>query len=62
MVVKKYLLEVLNELLEPMRKRRALFENDKEEVMKIMFAGTEKGNEVTQKTLREVKDAMGLYS
>lgn len=60
MVVKNYLLEVLNGLLEPIRERRKQFENDKEGVMKILLNGTKVAHEVTQKTLTEVKEAMFL--
>ncbi len=60
MVVKNYLLEVLNAFLEPMRERRKEFEKDKTGVMKILFEGTKVANEVTQKTLVEVKEAMFL--
>lgn len=60
MVVKNYLLEVLNAFLEPVRERRKEFEKNKTDVMKILFEGTKVAHEVTQKTLTEVKDAMFL--
>ena len=58
--VKNYLLDVLQELLDPIRIRRALFEKDEEQVKNILFAGTDKAKEVTQKTLQEVKQSMHL--
>lgn len=60
MVVKNYLLEVLNGVLEPIRERRKEFEKDKAGVMQILLNGTKVANEVTQKTLAEVKEAMFL--
>lgn len=61
MKVKMYLLEVLEQLLGPIRERRKSFEQDPAQVMKILFEGTERVNAVAQKTLEEVKDAMHLY-
>ena len=60
MVVKKYLLEVLDGVLKPIRERRKEFEKDKTGVMKILIDGTGIAHEVTQKTLAEVKEAMFL--
>lgn len=61
MKVKMYLLEVLEQLLSPIRERRKQFEADPAQVMKILFEGTERVNAITQKTLEEVKEAMHLY-
>lgn len=58
--VKKYLIQVLNNFLDPIRKRRAEYENQPELVEKILKEGTEKAREEAQKTLREVKKAMKL--
>lgn len=58
--VKDYLLEELNAFLEPIRKRRQEFEKDKAYLKSVILEGTEKAHEVTQKTLREVKDVMYL--
>ncbi|MCF7900543.1 tryptophan--tRNA ligase [Candidatus Babeliales bacterium] len=60
MKVKMYLLDELNAFLEPIRKRRAEFEKDKAMVLKMILSGTKKAQEVTQKTLHEVKTAMHL--
>lgn len=60
MKVKNYLLEVLNEVIEPIRERRKEFEQDKSSVMKILLDGTKVAHETTQKTLAEVKEAMFL--
>jgi tryptophanyl-tRNA synthetase len=59
-VVKKYLLEVLQEFLEPVRTRRAEYAKDPEQIWQMIFKGTAVANEVTQKTLSEVKAAMGI--
>ncbi len=58
--VKKYLAEVLNGFLNPIRKRRAEFEKDPELVEKILKEGTEKARSEAQKTLLEVKKAMKI--
>ena len=58
--VKKYLLDVLLEFLEPIQKRRAEFESDPKGVMDILYKGTEKANERASKTLAEVRSAMGI--
>lgn len=60
MKVKNYLLEVINEVIEPIRERRKEFEQDKAGVMKILLDGTKVAHETTQKTLAEVKEAMFL--
>lgn len=60
MVVKNYLLEVLNGILAPIRERRKMFEQDRSGVMNILLAGTKVAHETTQKTLVEVKEAMFL--
>jgi tryptophanyl-tRNA synthetase len=61
MKVKLYLLEVLEQLLAPIRERRKQYEQDHAQVLNILFEGTERVNAVAQKTLEEVKDAMRLY-
>lgn len=60
MKVKMYLLDELNAFLEPIRKRRAEFGKDTSTVLKMILSGTKKAQEVTQKTLHEVKKAMCL--
>ena len=58
--VKKYLLEVLQAFLEPIRQRRQEFAKDPAHVMQILFKGTEGANETANKTLAEVRAAMGI--
>ena len=60
MKVKNYLLEVLDDFLEPVRQRRKTFENNKDEVMKTLLKGTENAKIVAQNTLNEVKKVMHL--
>ncbi|RJP46200.1 MAG: tryptophan--tRNA ligase [Armatimonadetes bacterium] len=58
--VKKYLVKVLNNFLDPIRQRRDKLEKDPELVEGILKEGTEKARVEAQKTLKEVKKAMGL--
>lgn len=58
--VKKYLTKVLNNFLDPIRKKRAEYENQPELVERILKEGTEKTRIEAQKTLLEVKKAMKL--
>jgi tryptophanyl-tRNA synthetase len=59
-VVKKYLLEVLQAFLDPIRQRRESFAKDPAAIMKILFKGTEVASKVAHQTLVEVRDAMGI--
>ena len=58
--VKKYLAEVLNKLLEPIRQKRAEYEKQPELVERILKEGTKRVRLEAQKTLHEVKRAMKL--
>ncbi len=58
--VKKYLIKVLNNFLQPIRENRARFERDPKLVERILKEGTEKARSEAQKTLLEVKKAMRL--
>lgn len=60
MKVKNYLLEVLEAKISPIRERRKLFENDKAQTIKLLLEGSARVNEIADKTLHEVKSAMGL--
>lgn len=59
-IVKKYLLEVLLEFLEPIRKRREEFAKDPKAVMSMLLQGTEVASKEAHKTLMEVRGAMGI--
>ena len=59
-VLKKYLFEVLNEMLTPIRNRRLEFAKDRGEVMKILLDGTYQTRQVSAQTIKEVKQALHL--
>lgn len=58
--VKEFLVEVLNEFLEPISKRREEFEKQSELVDRILKDGTEKARKEAQETLNLVKRAMKI--
>ena len=58
--VKKYLIEVLDEILKPICERRAELAKNPEKVYEILRAGNEKARLQTSKTLAEVKRAMKI--
>ena len=58
--VKRYLIEVLDEVLKPIRERRAELAKNPEKVYEILRAGNEKARLRTSKTLAEVKRAMKI--
>ena len=55
---KRKLIEVLNTLLEPIRQRRKIYENDPGQVLKILQTGTARANAVAEETLFLAKKAM----
>ena len=57
--IKQELGAAINELLEPMRERRARFEND-DDVIDVLKRGTIEANAVTEETLAMAKEAAGL--
>lgn len=57
---KKFLLNVLNDRLEPIRKRRKEYEKDIPGVYEILRRGTEEARKVGAKTLAEVRHAMRI--
>lgn len=58
--IKKFLNNVLERELEPLRKRRAEYEKDIPGVYDILKKGTEKAKAAADKTLKEVKEAMKI--
>lgn len=58
--VKKFLNNVLQEELEPIRNRRSEFEKDIPEIYNILRKGSETAREVAAQTLSEVKHAMKI--
>ena len=57
---KKFLLKVMENMLSPIREKRKLWENRISDVYDILYQGTEKAKETTNKTLEEVRDAMRI--
>ncbi|KOF57057.1 MULTISPECIES: tryptophan--tRNA ligase [Clostridium] len=58
--VKRYLNEVLQAELEPIRNRRKEFEKDIPAVYEMLKQGSLKAKEVASKTLKEVREAIGI--
>lgn len=59
-IVKKRLETVLQEMLEPIRTRRAELANDKGYILQLLREGTEQAREVAAQTMSEVRAALGL--
>jgi tryptophanyl-tRNA synthetase len=60
MKCKKFLNQVLNEFLEPMRQRRHELEKDIPEVYNILRRGTDRARETAAQTMDEVRKAMRI--
>ncbi|MCR5159508.1 MAG: tryptophan--tRNA ligase [Prevotella sp.] len=60
MKCKKFLNQVLNQFLEPMRQRRHELEKDIPEIYNILKKGTEQAHEVAAQTMAEVRHAMRI--
>lgn len=58
--VKEKLTIALNEFLAPIRERRKAFEEEKNLVEEIIYDGTERMNEISQATVKEMRSAMGI--
>ena len=58
--IKRYLIEVMQAFLEPIRTRRNQYAQDRDAVMAMLRRGTEQARETAQRTMREVRSAMGL--
>ncbi len=59
-VVKKYLLDQLQAFLDPIRARRTELAKDPKHVWDTVFKGTDIAKTVAEKTLTEIKQAMGI--
>lgn len=57
---KRYLNEILQSKLEPIRNRRKEFEKDKAYVYDVLKSGSNNAREVAAKTLCEVREAIGI--
>ena len=60
-VVKKYLLEVMQAFLEPIRTKRKELEKDQAYVLSVIEKGTEKAKAKAAATLKEVREAMHIF-
>jgi tryptophanyl-tRNA synthetase len=60
MVVKKYLIEVMQEFLLPIRTRREEFAKDPQYVQDMLMAGTARAEAEAAQTLAAVKRAMKI--
>lgn len=58
--VKKFLTAILQETLEPIRRRRAEYEKDIPEVYRILKKGSDDARAIAAQTLHEVRQAMGI--
>ena len=58
--VKKFLNSVLQEILEPIRNKRKELENNKEEIMQMLFKGSDEARKAASKNLTSLKKAMGI--
>lgn len=58
--VKKFLIKVLEEELEPIRERRAYYEQNLDQVLAILKRGTDEVKEVGRAKINQVKEAMGI--
>ena len=61
MKVKKFLAAIMQEMLEPIRKRRAEFEKDIPSVYEILRKGCEQALEVAANTMSDVRRAMKIH-
>ncbi|MCI8394935.1 MAG: tryptophan--tRNA ligase [Bacilli bacterium] len=58
--IKKFLLQIIENILEPIRLRRAMYEQQIENVYDILKIGSKKANIRANETLRLVKEAMAI--
>ena len=58
--IKKYLANVLNDVLAPIRKRRANYENNIEAVYKMLEEGSKKARTKSEEVLKRVRKAIGV--
>lgn len=58
--IKKFLANVLNDVLTPIRKRRAIYENNIEAVYKMLEEGSKKARAKSEEVLTRVRKAIGV--
>lgn len=57
---KKRLAEKINELLEPMRERRVVYQNNPKIIDEILLSGTDRARKIAAETMTEVREAMKI--
>lgn len=57
---KKHLSDVLNDLLDPIRERRAYWDSHENEVKEIIHSGTEKANKIGDENIKNIKEKMHI--
>ncbi len=60
MKIKKFLNEILQEFISPIRERRKEFAKNPDAIMKILYDGTMKARKVAHKNLIKLKTSMGI--
>jgi tryptophanyl-tRNA synthetase len=60
MKCKKFLNQVINKMLDPIRERRAEYEKDIPEIFNILRKGTDEARAVAAQTMDEVRAAMRI--
>ena len=60
MKIKRFLNDILQEELKPIRERREELARDPDRVYEILKEGTENARAAARKTLKELKSAMGI--
>lgn len=60
MKVKRFLNDIMQDLLRPIRERRKYYEENLDEVYSILKSGTEESVKVTNEVLKEVKEAIKI--
>ena len=58
--VKKFLNNIMQEILSPIREKRKELEKNIDEIYKMLFKNSEEAEKEARKTLEKMKDAMGL--
>jgi tryptophanyl-tRNA synthetase len=58
--VKDKLIFALNQFLNPFREKRKIIEQDKGLVEEIIYDGTEKMNEISKQTIKDMRSALGI--
>tara|TARA_R110002124_G_scaffold283827_1_gene460330 strand:+ start:2819 stop:3943 length:1125 start_codon:yes stop_codon:yes gene_type:complete len=60
-VCKKKLVDVINDLLEPIRQKRKHYENNEDLLINVLKQGSDKANEVAENTLKSVKESVKQF-